>query len=215
MLKAAIFDLDNTLLKCRSSERLFFRYLVIHRIVAPGNFFRMATAFLGRLFKLKGIYVRENKFYLKGKDVDVIKNAADRFFKERLSSLISSNAIHELKQKKKDGYVIVILSATLGFLLEHLKVHCGADLAVGCSLASLNGRFTGEIEGVYPFGNGKAIVLKKLTEEMGIDFSESYAYADRYADIYHMRLVGHPVAVNARGKFLRYAKKNNWQIVNF
>lgn len=215
MTRAAIFDLDNTLLKCRSSERLFFRYLVIHHIITIKDFFRWATAFFGRLFKLKGIYIRENKFYLKGKDMDVIKDAAERFFKERLSSLISGAAMKELEQKKKEGYMIILLSATLSLLLEHFKDYCGADLALGNSLATLHRHFTGELEGIYPFGNGKTIILKKLAEEKGIDLSESYAYADRYIDIYHMRLVGHPVAVNARGKFLKYAKRNNWQIVNF
>ncbi len=215
MIKAAIFDLDNTLLKCRSSERLLFKYLVTHRIVTIGDFFHMVTAFLRRLFKLKGFYIRENKFYLKGKDVEVVKDAAARFFKERLAPLISCDAMRELKQKKKDGYIIILLSGTVGFLLEHFKDHSGADLAMGNSLASLNHHFTGEIEGIHPYGRGKAIVLKKLAEEKGIDLSESYAYADRYIDIYHMRLVGHPVAVNARGRFLRYAKRNNWQLSFF
>lgn len=215
MIKAAIFDLDNTLLKRSSSERLFFKHLVIHRIITIGDFFRWAAAFLGRLFRLKGIYVKENKFYLKGRDVDIVKDAAARFFKERLASHISCDAMKELKQKKEDGYIIILLSATLGFLLEHFKEHCGADLAVGASLASINGRFTGELEDIRPYGRGKAIVLKKLAEEKGIDLSESYAYADRYADTYHMKLVGHPIAVNAQGRFLRYAKRNNWQIAKF
>lgn len=215
MIKAAIFDLDNTLLKCSSSERLFFKYLITHRIITIRDLFRMATAFLGRLFRLKGIYVKENKFYLRGKDVEVVKSTAARFFRERLASLISSDAMKELKQKKKDGYVIILLSATLGFLLEHFKEHCDADLATGTSLTSLNGHFTGELDGFRPYGSGKAIVLKKMAEEKGIDLSESYAYADRYVDSYHMRLVGHPVAVNARGRFLKYAKRNSWQIVSF
>lgn len=175
----------------------------------------MASAFLGRLFRLKSIYVRENKFYLKGKDVEVVKNAAARFFRERLVSLISCDAMKELKHKKENGYIIILLSATLGFLLEHFKEHCEADIAIGSLPASVNGHFTGELEGIYPYGRGKAIALQRLAEEKGIDLSESYAYADRYIDIYHMRLVGRPVAVNARGRFLRYAKRNNWQIVNF
>lgn len=215
MIKAAIFDLDNTLLRCRSSERSFFKYLVIHRIITIGDLLRLATAFFGRLFGLKGIYVRKNKFHLKGKDMEVVKNASAIFFKESLAPLISGDAMKELKQKKNEGYVIILLSATLGLLLEHFKDHCGADLAVGATLASLNGRFTGELEGVLPYGRGKEIVLKKLAEEKGIDLSESYAYADRYADTYHMKLVGHPVAVNARGRFLRYAKEKNWHIANF
>lgn len=211
MIKAAIFDLDNTLLRCRSSERMFFKYLILHRIITVRDLLRMAAAFFGRLLRLQDIYIRENKFYLKGKNVEVVKDAAARFFRERLASLISSDAMKELEQKKKEGYMIILLSGTLSFLLEHFKGHCGADLAMGNSLASLNGHFTGEPEALRPYGHGKAIALKKLAEEKGIDLSESYAYADLYKDIHHMRLVGNPVAVNARGRFLRYAKSNNWQ----
>jgi HAD superfamily hydrolase (TIGR01490 family) len=211
MIKAAIFDLDNTLLRCRSSERMFFKYLILHRIITVRDLLRMAAAFFGRLLRLQDIYIRENKFYLKGKNVEVVKDAAARFFRERLASLISSDAMKELEQKKKEGYMIILLSGTLDFLLVHFKGHCGADLAMGNSLASLNGHFTGEPEALRPYGHGKAIALKKLAEEKGIDLSESYAYADLYKDIHHMRLVGNPVAVNARGRFLRYAKSNNWQ----
>jgi phosphoserine phosphatase len=54
-----------------------------------------------------------------------------------------------------------------------------------------------------------------LEKKYNIDLNSSYAYANHYADVKHMRLIGYPIAVNAGTRLHLYAKKNNWCITKF
>ena len=69
MKKAAIFDIDGTILKDMSSERVFFRYLLNKKIITAKDVLRFTTAFTNNLFLLKGIYLRKNKYYLKTRTI--------------------------------------------------------------------------------------------------------------------------------------------------
>jgi HAD superfamily hydrolase (TIGR01490 family) len=215
MLKAAVFDIDNTLLKGHSSERIFIRYLFRKGIITSWDILRFFGLFLFKLFTLQGIYIKGNKSYLRGKDPSLIREEARRCFKERISSLITPRAREEIRRRKAEGYAIVLVSGTLDVLIEEFKEALGADVAVGLNLQRLDGLFTGRLEGTHPYGQGKARILKELASQMGIDLKDSYAYADHYSDVSFLSLVGHPVAVNAHTVLRLYARCKGWPMVQF
>ena len=72
MEKVAIFDIDGTLIKDISSERVFFRYLLEKKIVTYRDLLRFAWVLIRKLFTFKGIYARKNKFFFKGKRYKLI-----------------------------------------------------------------------------------------------------------------------------------------------
>lgn len=214
MKKAAIFDIDGTLIKV-SSERQFFKYLIAERIVTIKDILRVVKVSLHRILNLNNLQVRKNKHYLKGKNADVIVQTAKTFFNEKLSPIISTKALEEIKRLKEKGYMIILLSGTLIPFVECFKDYCKADLGIGTDLESKNGALTGEMRGTYAYNNGKADIVKELAKEYNIDLSNSYSYANQYIDVKFMRLTGFPVAVNA-GPLLRlYARKNKWCMATF
>lgn len=213
--KAAFVDIDGTLIRNMSSERLFFRYLIYKGIVTPRDILRYLKVSLNRFVNLKGLQLRKNKHYLKGKKVDFIFEIAKNFFNEKISSHISKEALREIDNLRDRGYTIILLSGTPSFLVDCFKKHCNVDLGIGTTLVSENGVFTGEISGIYAYGKGKADIVKILERKYNIDLNNSYAYANKYADVKHMRLIGYPIAVNASTRLHLYAKKNNWCITKF
>ena len=213
--RAAIFDIDGTLIKNMSSERLFFKYLVYKRIVTPRDILRYLKVSLNRFINLEGLQLKENKHYLKGKKVDAIFEIARNFFNEKISPHISKEALREINSLRDKGYTIILLSGTLSFLVDCFKNHCNADLGIGTKLVSDNGVFTGEISGIYAYDKGKVDIVKRLEKKYNIDLNNSYAYANQYTDVKHMRLMGYPIAVNASTRLHLYAKKNNWCITKF
>lgn len=216
MKKAAIFDIDGTILRDMSSERVFFHYLIDKRIVTSKDLLRLAGMFINNLLRLKGLYVRKNKYYLKNKEYEKIVSTINECFKERISPHISVPALKEINRLKNDGYVIILLSGTLGPLVECFKKHCNADIGVGTNLAvDKRGMITGEINGIHSYSGGKVKVVKCLVAEHNIDLSSSRAYANQYLDVKFMRMVGYPVAVNASHMLRLYAKINHWKIVEF
>jgi len=214
MKKVAIFDIDGTLIKV-SSERQFFKYLIAERIVTTKDILRVVKVSLYRILNLNNLQVRKNKHYLKGKKADIIVQAAKTFFNEKLSPLISTKALEEIRCLKGKGYTIILLSGTLVPFVECFKDYCKADMGIGTHLESENGTLTGEIKGTYAYNNGKADIVKKLAKEYNIDLSNSYSYANQYVDVKFMRLTGFPVAVNASPMLRLYARRNNWCMATF
>ncbi len=216
MKKAAIFDIDGTIIKDISSERVFFRYLIEKGIITSKDLLQFANMFLNNLLRFRGLYVRKNKYYLKSKEYQNIVSNINECFKKRISPHISAVALDEINRLKDAGYVIILLSGTLSPFVECFKKFCNADVGVGTNLAIDNeGIITGEISGIHPYSSGKAKIVNHLVTEHGIDLSSSYAYANQYVDVKFMRMVGHPVAVNASPLLRLYAKLNRWKIVEF
>jgi HAD superfamily hydrolase (TIGR01490 family) len=213
--KVAFVDIDGTLIRKMSSERLFFKYLIYKGIVTPRDILRYLKVSLNRFVNLKGPQFKKNKHYLKGKKVDVIFEIARNFFNEKISPHISEEALREINNLRDKGYTIILLSGTLSFLVDCFKKHCNADLGIGTKLVSDNGVFTGEISGIYAYGKGKADIVKRLEKKYNIDLNNSYAYANKYTDVKHMSLMRYPIAVNASTRLHLYAKKNNWCITKF
>ncbi len=65
--RAAIFDIDGTLIKNMSSERLFFKYLVYKRIVTPRDILRYLKVSLNRFINLEGLQLKKTNITLRGK----------------------------------------------------------------------------------------------------------------------------------------------------
>ena len=216
MKKAAIFDIDGTIVRNLSSERVFFRYLIENRIVIFKDLLRFAHTFVRNLLCLRGVYVRKNKYYLKDKRYEKIVSIINECFERRISPHISLVALKEIKRLQDAGFVIILLSGTLSPLVDCFRKYCNADIGVGTSLAiSDSGIITGEIDGTHSYSSWKVKILERLAAEHNIDLSSSYAYANQYLDVKFMRMVGYPVAANATPMLRLYATINRWKIVEF
>lgn len=215
MEKVAFFDIDGTLIKGRSSERIFFWYLIEKGIVTLRDLIRYAGIFLKKLFTFKGIYLRKNKSYIRGKDYKMIVSLAHDCFNERISKYISDVALNEIRRLRHEGYRIILLSGTLDPIMECFKRYCNADEGIATTLKMINGIITGEIDGIYAYDKGKAEILKNLVKGRQIDLSISAGYGNEYIDIPFLRMVGNPVAVNAGFLLKRHANKHKWKVMEF
>ncbi|HHT9131471.1 MAG TPA: HAD family hydrolase [Candidatus Tripitaka californicus] len=215
MLRAAIFDIDNTLLKGRSSERIFIKYLLKKGTITPLDILRFLCTFLFNLLTLQGLYLKNNKSYLKGKEPAIVREEARCCFREHIAPFITPKAREEIERKKAGGYTIILVSGTLDVLVEEFKEALGASAAVGSNLQRTDGLFTGRLEGIHPYGQGKASILQRLALQMDIDLKNSYAYADHYSDVEFLGMVGHPMAVNAHPVLRLYAHRKGWSVVEF
>jgi phosphoserine phosphatase len=76
-----------------------------------------------------------------------------------------------------------------------------------------NGAYTGGVAGVPSFQEGKVTRLQQWLAERGqvlADFARSYFYSDSHNDLPLMKLVTHPVAVDADAKLTDYAQQHGW-----
>lgn len=108
-----------------------------------------------------------------------------------------------------------IVSASPQRIVEPLAATLGMTGAIGTEGAVLDGRFTGELEGQFIYGPGKAQAIEKLASDRGYDLKLSYAYSDSVSDLPMMETVGHPVAVNPDSDLDTIAHERGWPIVIF
>lgn len=65
--KVAFIDIDGTLIRKMSSERLFFKYLVYKRIITPRNVLRYLKVSLNRFVNFEGLQLKKTNIILRGK----------------------------------------------------------------------------------------------------------------------------------------------------
>ena len=212
-VKIAVFDLDWTLLEEISAETLWVLFCIKHRIV-PGKLILISILRLF-LFLPFGINraILKNRYYLKGLKRKTAIQLMDMFYEDMLKSNLSAELLIRMKKLKSSGYRIFLLSATLDFILEYLVDKLDADAGIS-SVLEINGEeYTGHIIGVYPYYHGKVRCLEKMCSDLSVDFENSFAFGDTWADLPLLSKFGHPVAVHPDRILRTVARKNQWEIV--
>ena len=108
-----------------------------------------------------------------------------------------------------------IVSASPIEMVEPLATALGMEGAIATRSAVADGRYTGELDGPFVYGEGKAVAIAALAEEQGYDLQLCYSYSDSASDLPMMEMVGHPVAVNPDGPLENVANQRGWPIVVF
>lgn len=108
-----------------------------------------------------------------------------------------------------------IVSASPIELVEPLARALGMEGAIATRSAVEDGRYTGELDGPFVYGEGKAVAIAAIAEDRGYDLERCYSYSDSASDLPMMEMVGHPVAVNPDGPLANVANQRGWPIVVF
>jgi len=214
-LKLVLVDLDGTLIKGTSAEKTFLWFLIRRHYIRGLNVLR----FILRMFWLiptrgwhhaKG----ENKAYLQGVPLEQLQQWIREYTETVLPSLLSPTLCRRILELKERGCTVVLLSGSLQLLVEQVQSSLQVDAAFGVPLRIQNGKASGSIDGLFPFGKDKVKVLLQQFDSDQVDWRASWAFADRYQDLPVFNLVGHPVVVNPKKKLFTCARKHGWEILN-
>jgi putative phosphoserine phosphatase/1-acylglycerol-3-phosphate O-acyltransferase len=208
---AAIFDVDGTLIRRDSLERIFLKFLWRYGELDIRDFARLAAAAL----VAGGSAWRSQKAYLKGKDATHLRRLARDCFEQEIVRRLLPGAIERVRWHQRVGHSVILLSGTLDVLLAPLAEHLGVTARVGTELEVAGRCLTGRVAGVHPFGAAKAECLQAMNRTGVFDLTRSFAYGDRYADRYLLAAVGHPIAANADCRLRRIAERHGWLIEDF
>ena len=108
-----------------------------------------------------------------------------------------------------------IVSASPQKMVEPLATALGMRGAIGTKGEIVDGHYTGELDGAFVYGVGKAEAVEKLASDCDYDLALCYAYSDSVSDLPMMELVGHPVAVNPDSNLDTVAHELGWPVVIF
>ncbi|NOY76734.1 MAG: HAD-IB family hydrolase [Calditrichaeota bacterium] len=212
-LQMAVFDVDGTLIPHTSLEILFSRWLFRKKQMG----FRQIQAFLIHVFY--GLRedtteaFRRNKFYLRGLSLKKLQASSNIFFEEEIRPRLLQNLVDRMEVFHSEGKQNILLSGSLHFLLENLQSHLPVDTVIGAHLEEQNGILTGRIEGIHPYGKDKVRALQDVFDFHQIDFSNSWAFGDRWSDRYLLRLFGHCGVVNPGIRLGEWARAHHCEII--
>lgn len=212
---AAFFDIDHTIVRGTSMERIFLRYLFARRYVSIMDLVRTVVFICRNLSDSTGITIRSKRPYLQGKSVSLMKSLAEQCFKEKIVPKISAKALARIMGHKDAGHKVVLLSGTLDILAEPLSKFVNADCFMACNTVSEEGCFTGDIMPPIPYGDGKREIVLRYAKEQVANLKECFAYGDSVADSGLFRSVGNPSVVNPGRRLRVIAKEGGWGMVNW
>ena len=217
-LIAAVFDVDRTLVPITTTERLFIRYLLRTHVIGWSVTVKTALFVMGSIARQHITpfeAVRRQRAYLRGLSFTKMQQAAQQCFESEIKPRLSPAGLEAIEEHKAQGHMIVLLSGSLDFLLQPLKEYVGADHLIAARMEVINGKLTGRIIGKFPYGSYKAALIQHFSGEHGLDFSQSYAYADHHTDHALLSLFGNPIVINPKPKMLEIAQREGWVVKEF
>ena len=211
---AAIFDVDGTLVG--SNVVSYYAWLKMREMPAPARplwaaSFLAKVPFYWALDKVSRAHF--NRAFYKnyaGWKPSQARHLGQESFPGFTLSRIYPEALACLREHKRMGHRVVLLSGALDFLLDPFKDL--ADDVLSASLAEEDGVYTGELSGAPVAGEARARMLASFARKRGVDLGRSYAYADSISDLPMLEAVGNPVAVNPDRRLAAAAKDRGWQL---
>ena len=213
-MRLAVIDLDGTLLKGMTAERVFFLHLVTHGRIGFGRAVAFLLSFAGDL--LRGGLQRAigtNARFLRGETPESVQLWAREFGRVFLRKAVPDGLREKILGLKQGGCRVILLSGSLQVLVNELKDRLGAEILIGGELEAADGKLTGRKTGIHPYGREKVTALYSRIDPQTVDWERSWALADRISDLPVLELVGNPVAVHPDRRLRRLARKRGWETI--
>jgi len=210
--RAAVFDLDGTLLPGTSAERLFVPYLARRGALGARQLVPALATAAALPLRGRTVALRANKRWATGLDAAEVHALADRFVREYLGALLCGRMLMRMRTLRSCGHRIYLLSGTIAVLAEAVAHHLGMDDWVATSLEVEDGCYTGRIDGPHVFAGAKLDGLAVLLERHGVALEESWGFADHDTDVAFLERFGHPVAAYPDASLRRVAAARGWEV---
>lgn len=188
------FDMDSTLIKTEVIDELAIRAGVgaeVSKITesAMQGEIDFTESFTQRMALLKGL------------SEDVLEEIA-----ENLPMMEGAETL--IRNLKAYGFKTAILSGGFNYFGNHLKRKLGIDHVYANTLEIANGKLTGRV--VYPVVNAqrKALLLRQIAKEEGLDPQQTIAVGDGANDLLMLSAAGLGIAFRAKPLVRESAKQS-------
>lgn len=213
--EAVFFDLDKTISAVATEMNVSF-HLFKKGIFSLKDIFNVLKETLKYNFHITRDFhtTKENiiRLVMGGHDVAEMKKVYGEYFDRHLKKKIFPEMLEEILAHKKEARQLVIISASLDFIVEEFCRYLGIDAFYASRLEIKDNRYTGNVTEKIYMGKNKHEAVLDYAETHEVDLERSYAYGDYYEDYHMLSLVGHPVAVNPDQRLEAIATRNSWTI---
>lgn len=218
-MNLVLFDLDNTLLN-GDSDFEWSQFLIDQGVLDRELFEAQNLAFYqqykaGTLdihafldFQLKPLsrHTRQE-----------LNSWHEQFMQQKVRHMMTDPAQQLVTRHRAAGDVCVIITATNSFVTAPIARTFGVEHLIATEPEQKDGEFTGRVDGVPCFREGKITRLENWMAGHGWNwssFSDSWFYSDSLNDLPLLGKVKHPVAVDPDDTLRAHAEKKGWPIIS-
>ncbi len=178
--KIAFFDFDGTI-TTRDSLLEIIKFLKGGSAYYSGIFLNMHWFLAHRINLITASLLKEKilSYFFSGTPENVFQEQCDLFAERHLPGFIRKGAIAEIERLRKEGFELVIVSASAENWIRGFADSLSLEL-VATRLEVKDGLITGNLEGKNCSGMEKVIRIKERWDLTG--YIEIYVYGDTPAD---------------------------------
>jgi HAD superfamily hydrolase (TIGR01490 family) len=210
-----LFDVDYTLIK-KSTSWYFFLEGLKQGVFSLGQFRRLP--FEWARYKMGWAnedFISQAVAHLAGIDKQVMENLADAYFIHRLKPNIYTGVERLIRSLRDKGEPVHLATSSFDILIRPLEEYLSLTGSIDSTLEFINGKTTGRILGLAPFGRNKKNAVEAWLNERSLPPEDVWFYSDSYTDLPVLEFCGHPVAVNPDHILEREAKRRGWPVLRF
>ncbi len=120
-----------------------------------------------------------------------------------------------IEQLSGDEIDMVIISASVTFLVEAVGQRIGIPNALGIDLVVADNRYSAEIDGIPSYREGKVTRLKQWLETQPDNYSEIHFYTDSVNDLPLCEYADYAYLVNPCPRLKEHANRPNWTVLSW
>ncbi|TEW55324.1 HAD family hydrolase [Psychromonas sp. RZ22] len=210
-----VFDMDDTLVNGDCSM-LWNVFLVEKGIIKDPNFIEKDRAMM--LEYAQGeMNMEEYLTFSLAPIMDVSATQIDELVDEFVTKSILPNVFSEAKtlifQLKENEVPLLIISATVSFIVKKVAKQLGIEHAIGIDLLMKNNCYSSQVDGVASYREGKVQRLKKWIEINTIEFQSIHFYTDSINDLPLCLYADHTYLINPCEQLIEQKKNHDhWQV---
>lgn len=215
-MSLAIFDLDNTLLSI-DSDHAWGEFLVEQGAVDPVAYREANERFLADYNAGTLDMAAFLEMALKPLAENTPEQLAawhQQFMASKIEPHILPKAEELLARHRTKGDTLLIITATNRFITGPIAERLGVDNLIAVEPEMVDGRYTGRVDGVPSYREGKVIRLQAWLETQDITMDGAWFYSDSHNDLPLLEKVDHPVAVDPDDTLRKVAEERNWRIMS-
>lgn len=212
-----VFDLDETLLD-GDSAMIWNAFLVEKGLINDPDFIKKDTQMMVRYAKgelAMDEYLAFSMAPIADKSKFEIAELVEECVRDKVLSRIFPHAFDLIAQLKKQGHTMIIVSATVSFIVDSVAKQLGIANSIGIELVEDAGRYTAKIFGTPSYQYGKVIRLEAWMDSQAQLYHPLHFYTDSINDLPMCEYADYAYLVNPCRRLLQHTDQQPWSVLHW
>ena len=212
-----VFDLDETLINA-DCAMIWNEFMVEKGIATAPNFIEEDKRLMGLYAEGKmnmEDYLTFSMKPLENMPIEQVNALVEKCVENHILVKLFPQAKTLIEQLLRDEIDMVIISASVTFLVEAVGRRIGIPNALGIDLVVADNRYSAEIDGIPSYREGKVTRLKQWLETQPDNYSEIHFYTDSINDLPLCEYANYAYLVNPCPRLKEHSDRTNWRVLNW